>query len=248
MGVRCLERSGHSVRWSHFEESRQARTAARQSAVLQTCLGSRLVTVPTVVTLFVTAFVTARAVELLSGSPRLFWFFEMESDRGGARTHDLRIKSTKRPEDYWGPSDAKRDRKRPSSLLRIPIVPIETNGLSTFCLQWGVPHSTSLFVKRARKPSFEADAILVERRLRRRQARSRTPAVRWREPQRPLRFSLSCCAFSSELLPISKSYAACANSIHIGGAALHLTSPTACTRSARCRPVPDRTSAPSRAS
>ncbi len=27
------------------------------------------------------------------------------------------------------------DRKRHSSLLRIPIVPIETNGLSTFCLQ-----------------------------------------------------------------------------------------------------------------
>ncbi len=56
-------------------------------------------------------------------------------DRGGDRTHDLRIESSKRPEDYWGPLDSKQDRKRPSSLLGIPIVPIETNGLSTVCLQ-----------------------------------------------------------------------------------------------------------------
>ena len=51
------------------------------------------------------------------------------------------------------------------------MLPIETNGLSTVCLQWGTACSTSFFVDRARKPSLEADALLVERRLRRRQAR-----------------------------------------------------------------------------
>jgi len=56
----------------------------------------------------------------------------------GLETRDLRIKSTKMTDDYWGPSDSKQDRKRPSSLLRIPIVPIETNGLSTICLQLGL--------------------------------------------------------------------------------------------------------------
>jgi hypothetical protein len=48
-----------------------------------------------------------------------------------------------RPTDYdsartrghWGLLDSKQDRKRPSSLLSIPMVPIEPNGLSTFCLQ-----------------------------------------------------------------------------------------------------------------
>jgi hypothetical protein len=54
------------------------------------------------------------------------------------------------PEDYWGPPDSKQDRKRPSSLLKIPIVPIETNGLSTVCLQWGGACSTSSFIDLAR--------------------------------------------------------------------------------------------------
>ena len=73
------------------------------------------------------------------------------------RTHDLRIKGTELTEDYWGPSDSKQDRKRPSSLLKIPIVPVETNGLSTVCLQSG---ASSLLVDFARKPALEVDVVL----------------------------------------------------------------------------------------
>jgi hypothetical protein len=114
--------------------SGQARPAVCQAAVRQAYLGTLLVAVPTVVPASVTALVTAghvrsteeRVQQLVCAS-----CLRLRNDRGGARTHDLRIKSTKLPEEYWGPSDSKQDTKRPSSLLRIPIVPIETNGLST---------------------------------------------------------------------------------------------------------------------
>jgi hypothetical protein len=51
------------------------------------------------------------------------------------RPYDPRIMIPLAHADYWGLLDSKQDRKRPSSLLSIPMVPIEPNGLSTFCLQ-----------------------------------------------------------------------------------------------------------------
>jgi hypothetical protein len=64
-------------------------------------------------------------------------------------THDLWINRPRMLEGYWDLSDSEQDRKRPS-LLRIPTVPIETNGLSTVCLQWGEHVRTSNFTDLAR--------------------------------------------------------------------------------------------------
>ncbi|UCC84042.1 MAG: hypothetical protein JSW46_03680 [Gemmatimonadota bacterium] len=57
-------------------------------------------------------------------------FLSLKSERGGAQTHDLRITSTKLTEDYWGPSDSRLARKRPSNLLRAQREP---EALSSAC-------------------------------------------------------------------------------------------------------------------
>ena len=45
-------------------------------------------------------------------------------------------------------ADSKQNRKRPSNVLRIPIVSIETNGLSTICLQSDYSYVSSSAWKR----------------------------------------------------------------------------------------------------
>jgi len=96
----------------------------------------------------VTAFVTVAGVrsrEERDEQPIGVIQLRLRNDRAGIRTQDLPIKGTRRPEDDWGPSASKQDRKRPSSLLRIPIVSVGSNGLSTIPLQWAdAPSSFSI--------------------------------------------------------------------------------------------------------
>ncbi len=46
-------------------------------------------------------------------------------------THDLRIKSTNRDQDYWGPSASNLDNRRPSTVSVVPSVPVILNSLVT---------------------------------------------------------------------------------------------------------------------
>ncbi len=58
-------------------------------------------------------------------------FFRSNNDRGGARTHGLRIKSTSRDQDYWGPPASNLDNRRPSTVSVVPSVPLNLDGLVT---------------------------------------------------------------------------------------------------------------------
>jgi len=102
--------------------------------------------------------------------------YAITNDLGGARTHDLRINSAKLTKGHWGLSNSKQDRKRPSSLLSVPIVPIETNGLSTVCLQCGVrmPGATLRRGSRTPRGMRSPEALRQERNLRQIQPRCRT--------------------------------------------------------------------------